>query len=71
MTMPTERTRALLWAGEFLREVQMSETLPEKLKTQASWILRHYPEAGEIVRAAASPRAGSWLAPVEQHGDWH
>ena len=71
MTMPNERARALIWAGEFLREVQMSDTLPETLKTQAHWILRHYPDAGEIARAAGSPHIGSWLSPVEQQGDWH
>jgi hypothetical protein len=70
MTTPAERARALMWAIEFLEEIQSSESAPEKLKQQARWILRHYPSSEEIAHAAKSSRAGSWLAPVVNPGDW-
>lgn len=46
MTMPDERTRALLWAREFLETIQRSDlwpTVPDELRRQAHSILRHYP----------------------------
>ena len=47
MTMPHERTRALRFAGEFLRELLNTDIDPE-LKRQARLILRHYPSPEEI-----------------------
>ena len=74
MTMPSERTRALIWAGEFLCEIQRSDTAPAALKEQAQHIMRHFPEAGEIMLAAqrsiAIDAPAVWLAPVEHVGDW-
>ena len=54
MTMPHERTRALQWAGEFLREVMQSPECPPALKHQAYMILRHYPEPHSIANEARS-----------------
>lgn len=70
MTMPSERARALLWAGEFLREVSRRPDVPADLKNQALVILRHYPEPYNIEykarqEHAADGPASSWLAPVE------
>lgn len=56
MTMPDERARALRWAGEFLREVQVCEQIPKDLREQASRILRHYPSGREIQRDATRRR---------------
>ena len=52
MTMPSERARALRWAGEFLREALEIAELPEELKRQVKVILRHYPSAAEIAHQA-------------------
>ena len=41
MTMPSERARALRWAGEFLRDVLASREVPAALREQARAILRH------------------------------
>ena len=68
MTMPNERARALIWAGEFLREVRCCDSVPENLKTRAHRILRHYPETYEIQQAATMSERGlpsAWLAAVE------
>ena len=65
MTMPNERTRALRWVGEFLRECRERE-LPEDLARQIDAILEDYPSNQSIARAAEnSKRAGCspWLLP--------
>ena len=43
MTQPGERTRALRWAGESLREARGHEGLPEQLRRQIPRTLRHCP----------------------------
>lgn len=48
MTMPNERTRALLMAGDLLRELLNSEDLPEEIRRQIVVVLRHYPESDDI-----------------------
>jgi hypothetical protein len=51
MTMPNERTRALIWAGEFIQDLlnfEIYPDLPERIKGQAAVILRHYPSLSEI-----------------------
>ena len=71
MTMPLERTRALRWAGEFLREIRTRQDVPPDLKQQALVILRHYPEPGDIERKAKldasglGSHLGPWLAPED------
>lgn len=69
MTMPSERARALRWAGEILRDIQAGNINNlDELKRQAKVILRHYPSALEIENQAKSDsHAGmlSWLAPDE------
>lgn len=44
MTMPDERARALRFAGEILREMRSRLDVPDDLRQQARFILRHYPE---------------------------
>ena len=48
MTMPSERTRALRWAGEFLTKVQSGEEFSAEIKREVKFILRHYPKDFEI-----------------------
>ena len=55
MTMPNERTYALVLAGEFLREIAFSATKslsPDDIKDRAKHIFRHYPSLGEIQQLA-------------------
>lgn len=79
MTMPSERARALRWAGEFLEKLNRIDGVdrPDEIKREISTILRHYPSASSIANeakfqsfAAAHPDKGSrhqpWLGP-EQH----
>ncbi len=51
MTMPNERSRAVLGAGEILRELLDREKHPEtteETRRHIIWALRHYPGRSEI-----------------------
>lgn len=51
MTTPRERTRALIWTREFLRELahgEASKLPPEELRAQSRALLRHFPLTGDI-----------------------
>lgn len=52
MTMPKERTRAMLWAGSFLVEVARDKSLPLQLRRQAVVIARHFPTIEDIASMA-------------------
>lgn len=66
MTTPTERTRALVWAGDFLEELRNAEpgTVPDALREQANRILRHYPATMEIEQMARSESTGRSFGPM-------
>lgn len=51
MTMPCERTRSVIQAGEFLRELSLDDSLPDPIRRQARHMLRHYPSRGEMLLA--------------------
>lgn len=48
MTMPDERTRNLLQAGAFLKELRADEALPEPIRREANRLLRHFPTLGDV-----------------------
>ena len=48
MTMPDERSRALIWAGGFLIELARNETLPLSIRQQAVVIARHFPTIEDV-----------------------
>jgi len=51
MTMPSERTRSIIQAREFLVDLSRDKTLPEAVRTEARRLLRHYPTADEVLLA--------------------
>lgn len=51
MTMPCERTRSVIQAGEFLKELTQDVSLPEPIRRQAKHLLRHYPSRREMLLA--------------------
>lgn len=76
MTMPSERTRALIWAAEFMREVRHRPDVPDDLRAQAHIILRHYPETSSIESQARLQEhyqkqtgmgGSTWLLPVDYY----
>ncbi|MBA2079839.1 BPSL0761 family protein [Rhodanobacter sp. PCA2] len=48
MTMPNERTRALVWAGGFLIELARDRSLPLDVRRSAVSIARHFPTLEDI-----------------------
>lgn len=63
MTMPHERTRALVQAGELMQDMLLRDDVPEDLRKQLRVVLRHYPDARIVqVMAKSAQAAGStWL----------
>jgi hypothetical protein len=51
MTMPNERTRALIQTRDLLVELAQDPTHSASIRRQAHQLLRHYPHANEILRA--------------------
>jgi len=54
MTMPDERTRAVMQARAFLQELATGEwgsELPPAVRREAHRLLRHYPDARDLVLA--------------------
>lgn len=51
MTMPTERTRAIIQAREFLVSLSRDQELPDAVRIEAQRLLRHYPTAQEVLLA--------------------
>ena len=68
MTMPSERTRAVLQTREFLKWVMSAEATSEALvqaKQQARTLLRHYPSSIDLHLAhLACPM---WFGPSLEH----
>lgn len=67
MTMPFERSRNVVQAGEFLAELMRDTRLPHSVRDEARRLLRHYPTphdvhmAGIIEEKAAK---NSFIGPV-------
>ncbi|WP_286973538.1 BPSL0761 family protein [Pseudomonas sp.] len=48
MTLPYERTRAIVKTEDFLRELSRDGRLPQDIRSYAKSLLRHYPSAAEV-----------------------
>lgn len=67
MTLPHERTRSLVQAGELLAEISKDHSLPDEIRAQAKVVLRHYPSSKEILLIGkrdemADDPFGPWLS---------
>lgn len=51
MSMPNERTRAVIQTGEFLLELSRDPSLPERIRRDAKFLLRHYPDQFQMLLA--------------------
>ncbi|WP_081975053.1 BPSL0761 family protein [Novilysobacter arseniciresistens] len=73
MTMPNERTRALVWAGGFLIEIARDKALPLALRRQAVSIARHFPtieQVGAMSTATFHLGMGPGLVDPDAHPEW-
>lgn len=48
MTLPDERTRNVLQAGAFLKQLEASKAVPKEVRQEAHRLLRHYPTVSDI-----------------------
>lgn len=48
MTMPDERSRALVWAGGFLIEIARDKRLPLDVRQSAVTVARHFPTIEQV-----------------------
>jgi len=48
LTLPYERTRAIVETEKFLKELSRDSGLPQELRTHAKALLRHYPSAAQV-----------------------
>lgn len=60
MTVPAERSWAVMETHRFLVRLRSDETLPDAIRAEAHRLLRHYPSKADVIRAAhhelAEPR---------------
>ena len=52
MTMPVERTRNLIQAGAFLRDLSANQHVPREIRTEAYRLLRHFPSVSDVAAIA-------------------
>lgn len=72
MTMPNERTRALLWASSFLIEIARDESLPLELRRRAVVIARHFPTIADVENMATPQYTALFGSPLASPSevDW-
>ena len=63
MTMPHERSRAVVQTRDFLLELASDETLPAGVRRDASFLLRHFPSEYDI-RLAGKIEEQSEVLPI-------
>ncbi|EPB7048050.1 TPA: BPSL0761 family protein [Pseudomonas aeruginosa] len=49
MTIPLERTRAVIQTREFLERLERDPSQSEGIRSAATQLLRHYPSKGEVL----------------------
>jgi hypothetical protein len=71
MTMPFERTRAVLWTREFLQDLMdhaKSPHVPARVRARARTLLRHYPTPADM--ALAGRAIPCWFGVSGELGEW-
>ncbi|WP_448091413.1 BPSL0761 family protein [Pseudomonas azerbaijanoccidentalis] len=57
--MPDERSRAVVQTREFLVELSRDNSLPDRVRRDAKFLLRHFPTRDDVVMAGL----------IEEHSD--
>jgi len=52
MTTPHERTRSVIQTRDFLIELSRDTSLPDRLRRDAKFLLRHYPDKSHMALAS-------------------
>jgi hypothetical protein len=64
MTVPDERTKAVIYTREFLQELlykNLTPTVPPAIREKAKWLLRHFPSDCDLDFARQG--APQWWGP--------
>lgn len=61
MTMPHQRSKAVIEAGAFLTKLKQDARLPESVRLEARRLLKHYPSYMQVVMAGQQERSDSKL----------
>jgi hypothetical protein len=69
MTMPDERTRALIWAGNFLIDLALDPDLPYAVRRRAVVIARHFPTLEDVRGIAGLCDQSNGLGPTVAYPD--
>ena len=74
MTMPNERTSALISVAEYLQELRSGTDTPDEIRTQAISVIRHFPSSRSIGLKAKlqlsrqqNGTKEAWLLPVDYY----
>ena len=51
MIMPNERTRSVIQTGGFLLKLSQDSSPPERIRRDAKFLLRHYPDQFQVLLA--------------------
>lgn len=51
MTTPDERSRAVVQTRDFLAKLSQDSSLPEKVRHDAKFLLRHFPTRDDVILA--------------------
>ena len=62
MTTPYERTRSVIQTRDFLIELSRDSSLPERLRRDAKFLLRHYPNSDDMALAGRMEEHTSSIA---------
>lgn len=62
MTMPHERTRAVVQTHDFLVDLSRDTSLPERVRRDARFLLRHYPSRSDMLLAGRIERTRRYIA---------
>lgn len=67
MTMPNERSRAVVNIRDFLVALSQDSALPERVRHDAKFLLRHYPTRDDVILAGKIEEQSENL-PIEALG---
>lgn len=70
MTMPHERTRAVIGTKKFLEELKMRDDIPKDVRESAIWCLRHYPTDADIKSMGYATMRNNFCNPFATSPDY-
>lgn len=70
MTMPHERTRAVIETRKLLEELRLRDDIPAGVKKDAIWCLRHFPTADHLRIAGYATTKGGIENPFATSPDY-